>query len=80
MHDFYYSARQKRKDGNLCHLVQGKEFTEVVPTGRKPVGTFNDYVLVAKRISYDNENVSLNPKLYKQNPLYTRCRWVVDLY
>jgi hypothetical protein len=61
--DFYFSEKQKKLLGNLCHSVQGKEFTQVVAIGKKPIGSFDDFVLVVKGIEYNSENVLFNPKL-----------------
>jgi hypothetical protein len=71
MYDFYFSEKQKKICRNLCHSVQGKEFTQIVAIGKKPVSFFDDFVLVAKGVEYNNENVSLNPELIEWLRLIT---------
>jgi hypothetical protein len=63
--DCYYSAAQAKLNKNLCHSVQDTKFTITVPEGMQPTGQFDDLVLVAKSIKY--EDVRLNPDFIKQN-------------
>jgi hypothetical protein len=63
--DCYYSAAQAKLNKNLCHLVQDTKFTIAVPEGMQPASRFDDFVLVAKSIKY--EDVRLNPDLIEQN-------------
>lgn len=64
-HDFYFSAQQNESmkkydihyyDGSKCphfHLsIDGKQFSECIETGKKLLGKWDDYVLIAKNRPY----------------------------